>query len=78
MFEAVGGGFVSVLAVLLPALTEQQCSLVQEQVPLHGLKARQILHSRRTLFVTDPHTEGALHQDPAQIAQITLTHKQHE
>ena len=78
MFEAVGGGFVSVLAVLLPALTEEKRSLVQEQMPLHGLKASQVLHPCGTLFMTDPHTEGSLHQDPAQIAQITLTHKQHE
>lgn len=61
VLEAVGGSFVSVLSVFLPPLAEEQCMLVQEQVSLHGLEAGQFLHAGRTLLMTNPHTEGALH-----------------
>lgn len=61
VLEAVRGSFVSVLSVFLPTLAEEECVLMQEQVSLHGLEAGHLLHSGRTLLMTNPHTEGALH-----------------
>lgn len=72
MLEAVGGGLVTALTVLLPALAEEQRSLVQEQVSLHGLEAGHLLHARGAFLMGDPHTEGALHQHAAQLAQLSL------
>ena len=72
VLEAVGGRLVAALAVLLAPLAEQQRPLVQEEVPLHGLEARQLLHARGALLVADPHTEGALHQHAAQLTQLPL------
>lgn len=65
MFEAVGRCLISVLAMILPALAKEECTLIQEQVPLHGFEACKLLHPRRASLMTDPHTEGALHQDSA-------------
>lgn len=72
VFEAVGGRFLVALAVLLPPLAEEQGLLVQEQVPLHGLEAGQVLHLGVALLVLRPHAEGALHQQLAQLAHVTL------
>lgn len=58
--------------MIFPALAEEERTLVQEQVPLHGFEACKLLHPCRAPFMTDPHAEGTLHQDSAQIAQITL------
>ena len=71
MFEAVGGALIP-LAVLLPLLAEEQRVLVQEQVPLHGLEAGQVLHARGALLVVDPHVKGALHENAAQVAELAL------
>lgn len=73
VFEAVGRRLISVLTMILPALAEEECTLIQEQVPLHGFEACKLLHPCRAPFMTDPHTEGALHQDSAQITQLTLS-----
>lgn len=72
MFEAVGRRLVAAVAVLLPALAEQQGPLVQEEVALHGLEASQLLHARRAPLVAEPHAEGALHQHAAQLANVAL------
>lgn len=74
VLEAVGGSFVSILSMFLSTLTEEECVLMQEQVSLHGLEAGQLFHSGRTLLMTNPHTEGALHKHAAQIAEIPLQH----
>ena len=72
VLEAVGGRLVAAVSVLLPPLTEQQSSLVQEQVALHRFEASQLLHARGTFLMADPHAEGALHQHPAQLTHLTL------
>lgn len=72
VFEAVQGGLIAAVSVLLPPLAEQQSSLVQKQVPLHRLEASQLLHAGGTPFMADPHAEGSLHQDAAQLANVTL------
>lgn len=72
MFEAVGRRLVAAVAVLLPALAEQQGPLVQEEVALHGLEASQLLHAGGAPLVADPHAEGALHQHAAQLANVAL------
>lgn len=72
VFEAVGGGFFVSLPMLLPSFAEEQSVLVQEEVALHGLEARQLLHPGGALLMADPHAEGALHQHSAQITQIPL------
>lgn len=78
MFEAVGGGALVPLAVLLPLLAEEQRVLVQEQVALHGLEARQVLHACGALLVADPHVEGALHDDTTQVTQLALGRRRRE
>lgn len=72
VFEAVRRCFVAAISVLLPSFAEQQSSLVQEQVSLHWLEASQLLHACGTSLMADPHTEGALHQHTAQLANVTL------
>lgn len=72
VLEAVGGGLVCSLSMLLPALAEKQGSLVQEQVSLRGLEACQLLHTGGAFLMADPHTEGTLHQHPAQVTQLSL------
>ena len=72
MLEAVGGRLVAALAVLIPPLAEEQRAVVQEEVPLHGLEARQLLDACGAPLVADPHAEGALHQHPAQLTQLSL------
>lgn len=72
VFEAVRGSLIAAVSVLLPPLAEQQSSLVQKQVPLHRLEAGQLLHAGGTPFMADPHAEGSLHQDAAQLANVTL------
>lgn len=72
MFEAVGRRLVAAVAVLLPALAEQQGPIVQEEVALHGLEASQLLHAGGAPLVADPHAEGALHQHAAQLANVAL------
>lgn len=72
VLEAVGGCLVAAVSVLLPPLAEQQSSLIQKQVPLHRLKAGQLLHARGTPLMADPHTERALHQHAAQLAELAL------
>lgn len=41
-------------------------------MPLHRLKASQLLHARGAPLMTDPHAEGALHQHASQLADVTL------
>lgn len=72
VLEAVGGRLVRAVAVLLPAFAEQQHALVQEEVSLHGLEASQLLHASGPSLMTDPHAEGALHQDAAQLTDVAL------
>lgn len=72
VLEAVRGGLVAALSVLLPPLAEEQGSLVQEEVSLHRLKASQLLHAGGTFLMADPHTERALHQHSAQVANVPL------
>lgn len=72
VLEAVRGRLVAAFSVLLPPLAEEQSSLVQEEVSLHRLEASQLLHTRGTSLVADPHAEGALHQHAAQLANVTL------
>lgn len=57
MLEAVGGSFLIALATLLSPLAEEQRLLVQEEVPLHRLKASQVLHLGVAFFVLYPDTE---------------------
>lgn len=75
VFEAVRRSLFVTFAVFLPPLAEEQGLLVQEQVPLHGLEAGQVLHLCMAFFMLRPHTEGALHQQAAQIGQVTLKKK---
>lgn len=72
VFEAVGRRLVAAVAVLLPALAQQQGPLVQEEVALHGLEASQLLHAGGTPLVAEPHAEGALHQHAAQLTNVAL------
>lgn len=72
MFEAVRGGFLVALAVLLPPLAEQQSLLVEEKVPLHGLETGQIFNLGMTFLVLCPDAERALHQQLTQLAQVAL------
>lgn len=72
VFEAVRRGLIAAVSVLLPSLAKQQSSLVQKQVSLHRLEAGQLLHAGGTPFMADPHTEGSLHQDAAQLTNVTL------
>lgn len=72
VFEAVGRRLVAAVAVLLPALAQQQGPLVQEEVALHGLEASQLLHAGGAPLVAEPHTEGALHQHAAQLTNVAL------
>lgn len=67
MFEAVRWSFLVALPVLLSPLAEEQRLLVQEQVPLHGLKPGQVLDLGVAFFVLCPHAEGALHQQATQL-----------
>jgi len=67
VFEAVRRSFLVALPVLLPPLAEQQGLLVQEQVPLHGLKPGQIFDLGVTFLMLRPHAEGALHHQATQI-----------
>lgn len=41
-------------------------------MPLHRLKASQLLHARGAPLMTDPHAEGALHQHASQLTDVTL------
>lgn len=72
VFEAVGRRLVAAVAVLLPALAQQQGPLVQEEVALHGLEASQLLHAGGAPLVAEPHAEGALHQHAAQLTNVAL------
>lgn len=72
VLEAVGRRLLVALPVLLPPLAEEESLLVQEQVPLHGLEPSQVLDLGVTFLVLRPHTEGALHQQAAQVWQIAL------
>lgn len=72
LFEAVGRSLLVAFPVLLPPLAEEQRLLVQEQVSLHGLEPRQVLHLGVTLLVLRPHAERALHQQLPQLAHVTL------
>lgn len=67
MLEAVGRRLLVALPVLLPPFTEEQGLLVQEQVPLHGLKPGQVLDLGVALLVLRPNAEGALHQQTTQV-----------
>lgn len=67
MLEAVGRSLLVALPILLPPLAEEESLLVQEQVPLHGLEPSQVLDLGVTFLVLRPHTEGALHQQAAQL-----------
>lgn len=73
VLEAVGGRLVAAVSVLLPPFAEEQGPLVQEQMPLHGLEAGQLLHARGAPLVADPHAERALHQHAAQLADVALS-----
>lgn len=75
VFEAVRRSLFVTFAALLPPLAEQQRLLVQEQVPLHGLEAGQVLDLCMAFFMLRPNTEGALHQQTAQLGQVTLKKK---
>lgn len=44
VLEAVGRGLVVSVSGLLSFLTEQQHLVIEEQMPLHGLKPGQVLH----------------------------------
>lgn len=68
--KAVEGGAVVVLPMILTALAEEQSVLMQEEMPLHGFETG--LHPRRAPLMADPHTEGTLHQHPAQVTQLSL------
>lgn len=72
VFEAVRGGPLAALAVLLTPLAEEQSLLMEEEVALHGLEAGQVFHGGRASPPAGPHTEGALHQQPAQLTQRPL------
>ena len=72
LLVAVGGRLLIAFAVLLPPLTEEHGLLVQEQVALHGLEAGQVLHLGVAPLVVGPHAEGALHEQPPQVAQVPL------
>lgn len=72
VFEAVRRRLVAAVAVLLPALAQQQGPLVQEEVALHGLEASQLLHAGGAPLVAEPHAEGALHQHAAQLTNVAL------
>lgn len=72
VFEAVRRCFLVAFAVLLAFLTEQQRFFVQEQVPLHWLEACQVLDLGVTFLVFRPDAEGALHQQSAQLVQVSL------
>lgn len=72
VFEAVGRRLIAAVAVLLPALAQQQGPLVQEEVALHGLEASQLLHAGGAPLVAEPHAEGALHQHAAQLTNVAL------
>lgn len=72
VLEAVGGGFVAGVSVLLPPLAEEQRSLIQEEVTLHRLEASQLLHARGTFLMAEPHAERALHQNTAQLTKFSL------
>ena len=72
VLEAVRRRLVAAVSVLLPLLTEEQGPLVQEEVSLHRLEAGQLLHARGASLVADPHAERALHQHPAQLANLPL------
>jgi hypothetical protein len=41
-------------------------------VALHGLEPGQLLHLGVALLVVCPHTEGALHQQLAQVTEVSL------
>lgn len=58
--------------VLLTLLAEENHLIVQEEMSLHGLKARQVLHFIVTFFMVCPHVERALHEQFTQVIQITL------
>lgn len=76
LFVAVRGRFLVALSVLLPPLAEEQGLLMQEQVPLHGLEACQVLDLGVTFLVFCPHAERPLHQQPAQLTEVTLRRKE--
>lgn len=72
MLEAVRGCLIAAVPVLFPLLAEEQHALVEEKVTLHGLEAGQLLHACGHFLVADPHTERALHQYAAQLANVPL------
>lgn len=63
------------ICVLLTLLAEQNHLIVQEEMPLHGFKACQILHFIVTFFMICPHVERALHEQLTQVIQIALNKK---
>lgn len=72
VLEAVRGGLVAAVSVLLPPFAEEQRSLVQEEVSLHRLESSQLLHARGAFLMADPHAERALHQHTAQLTNVPL------
>lgn len=67
VFEAVRWSFFISLAILLPLLAKEQGLLMQEQMPLHGLKPGQVLDLGMSFLVLCPHAKGALHQQTTQL-----------
>ena len=55
-----------------PASYREQHLVVEEQVPLHGLEASQVLHLAVALLVVCPHVERALHQKLPQLTKVSL------
>ena len=72
VFKAVWRSFLVALAALLSLLAEQQRPLVEEQVSLHRFEASQVLDLCVTFLVFSPDTEGALHEETAQLWQVSL------
>ena len=62
----------AVVVVLVPALAEEQCVLVEEEVALHGFESGQLLHSHCCPFMANPHVEATLHHDTAELDEIPL------
>ena len=72
MLEAVGGCLLIALPILLSSFAEEQELLVQEQVPLHGLEAGEVLDFGMAFLVFCPHVERALHKQPSQVSEVAL------
>lgn len=72
VLEAVGGGFLVALCCLVALLAKEEHLVVQEDVPLHGLEARQVLHLVVPFFMVCPHVEGALHKQFPKVTEVPL------